>query len=86
MSVVLLLTGIAALAIGAWRGYLAARLALGPLIHDGDPTRTLVEAGRPVYARSRVRTFARHVAVAIAWLAIGMYGILLLSVGADAAR
>jgi hypothetical protein len=83
MSVVLMVTGLAALAIGAWRGYVAARLALGPLIHDGEPTRTLIEAGRPVYARSRVRSFARHVMVAVAWLAIAMYGLLLLSVGAD---
>jgi hypothetical protein len=86
MSVILLLTGLAAVAIGTWRSYASVRLALGPLIHDGDPTRTLIEAGRPVHLRTRVRLFARHLAIALAWLAIAMYGVLLASVGAAVPR
>jgi hypothetical protein len=86
MSAVLLLTGITAILIGAWRGFVEARIALGPLIHDGDPTRTLIEAGRPVFLRSRVRTFARHLAAALGWLAIAMYGLFLISVAAAMPR
>jgi hypothetical protein len=86
MSAVLLLTGFAAIVIGTWRGYAAMRLALGPLIHDGDPTRTLIEAGRPVHLRSRVRSFARHLAIALGWLVLAMYGVLLASVGAGGPR
>jgi hypothetical protein len=86
MSAVLLLTGLAAIVIGTWRGYAAVRLALGPLIHDGDPTRTLIEAGRPVHLRSRVRSFARNLTVALLWLMLVMYGVLLASVGAGGGR
>jgi hypothetical protein len=81
MSAVLILTGLAAVAIGTWRGYAAARVAVGPLVHEGEPTRTLIDAGRPVLQRSRVRSFARNVVWAIAWLAVAMYGLLLVSVG-----
>jgi hypothetical protein len=84
MSAVLILTGLAAAAIGTWRGYAAARMAIGPLIHEGEPTRTLIDAGRPVLRRTRVRSVARHVAAALAWLAIAMYGLFLLSVGLPA--
>jgi hypothetical protein len=86
MSAILLLTGITAIAIGAWRGFVAARIALGPLIHDGDPTRTLIEAGRPVFLRSRVRTFARNFIAALGWLAIAIYGLFLVSVATGMPR
>ena len=49
-------------------GYVAARSALLPLIREGDPTRTLIDATRPVHSRSRVRIAARNVAVSLAWL------------------
>jgi hypothetical protein len=81
MSVVLVLSGLAVIVVGTWRGFAAARLALGPLIHEGDPTRTLIEAGRPVFLRSRVRSFARHFVTALAWLAVALYGLFLTSVG-----
>jgi len=85
MSAVLLLTGIAAVAIGSWRGYAAARVAISPLAHEGEPTRTLIEEGRPVFHRTRVRTAIRHLALAIAWLAIAMYGLFMVSVGSSVA-
>ncbi len=71
--------GLAALAIGSWRGYLATRAAVAPLVHDGDPTRTAIEATRRVVDRPRVRLFARRLVVAIGWLAVAMYGLFLVT-------
>ncbi len=68
---------------GAWRGYGAARAALAPLVRDGDPTRSLVDATRPVHARVRVRLVARHVVIAVAWLGVAMYGMYLATVGLE---
>ena len=65
----------------AWRSYVAARSALLPLIREGDPTRTLIDATRPVHSRSRVRSAARNVAVSLAWLTVAMYGLFLASAG-----
>lgn len=84
MGIVLLGTGVAATVIGLWRGYGAARAALAPLVHDGDPTRTAVEAGRPFLARARVRLFARRVALSVGWLVVALYGLFLMSVGSAA--
>ena len=81
LDAVLVASGLTATILGTWRGFVVAREALGPLVHDGDPTRTLVDAGRPVYARIRVRLFARRVVTAVAWLALAMYGLFLVSVG-----
>ena len=66
---------------GSWRGYVAARSALMPLVRDGDPTRALVETARPFHARSRVRFAARQVLLAVLWLCVAMYGLYLLTVG-----
>jgi hypothetical protein len=81
MPFLLVLTGLTAAAIGTWRSYGAARLALAPLVHLGEPTRTSLDAERPVHERSRVRLFARRVVLALAWLVVGFYGLFLVSVG-----
>jgi hypothetical protein len=81
MGTLLVLAGLATAFLASWRGYAAARAALGPLVHDGEPTRTAIEAARPVLARTRVRRFARQVALAIGWLLVATYGLFLLSVG-----
>lgn len=81
VGVVLVVSGLVAVVYGSWRGYIAARAALAPLAHEGDPTRTLVETTRPLHARTRVRLAVRHVALALLWLAIAMYGLYLLTVG-----
>ena len=81
VGVVLVVSGLVAVAYGSWRGYAAARSALVPLVRDGDPTRTLIEATRPLHARSRVRFAARQVMLAVLWLCVAMYGLYLLTVG-----
>ena len=70
--------GVIAVVIALWRGYVVTREAVGPLIHDGDPTRTAIEATRRVTDRPRVRLFARRLGVAIGWLAVAMYGLFLI--------
>jgi hypothetical protein len=83
-GVVLVWAGVFLAFWGAWRGYGAARAALAPLVRDGDPTRSLVDATRPAYARVRVRLAARNVVIAVAWLGIAMYGTYLATVGIEA--
>jgi hypothetical protein len=83
-GVVLVWAGVFLAFWGAWRGYGAARAALVPLVRDGDPTRSLVEATRPVHARVRVRLAARNGVIAVAWLCIAMYGLYLTTVGMEA--
>lgn len=78
----LIACGAIAIVIGTWRGYVVAREALGPMVHDdGDPTRRAIDATRPVLARMRVRTFARRTAVAVGWLIVATYGLALLAEG-----
>ncbi len=78
MGPVLIACGVVAIVVGTWRGYVVAREALGPMIHDdGDPTRRAIDATRPVLARMRVRMFARRTAVAICWLIVASYGLAL---------
>jgi hypothetical protein len=84
LSAILVATGSFLAVYGCLRGYLAARAALVPLARDGDPTRALVDATRPVHARTRVRITARNVASAVAWLAISLYGLYLATVGIGA--
>lgn len=79
MTLVLVLCGAVAALVGAHRGYVLAREALAPLVHEGDPTRTAIEATRPFPARPRVRRFASRVAGSIAWLTIAMYGLYLIA-------
>jgi hypothetical protein len=83
VGLVLIGCGVVAVAVGAWRGFVAARQALGPFVHDeGDPTRRAIDATRPPLARMRVRTFARQTAVAIGWLVVASYGLVLIEQGA----
>ncbi len=84
VGAVLVVCGLIAVAIGSWRGYAAARSALLPMVREGDPTRTLVEASQPLHARARVRLAARHVALALAWLCVAMYGLYMLTAGMGA--
>jgi hypothetical protein len=81
MGLLLVLSGLVVSALGTWRSYAAAREAIGPLVHDGEPTRSALEAARPIHARTRVRLFARRLALAVGWLLIALYGLFLLSVG-----
>jgi hypothetical protein len=83
-GLVLVGCGLVLAAWGSWRGYASARSALVPLLVPGDPTRTLVDATRPVHARTRVRVAARHVVLAVAWLSIALYGLFLATVGLEA--
>ena len=80
-AAILLACGTAALVIGTWRSYALAREALSPIVHEGERTRTTVESSLPVHQRSRIRRFARRVAVSVGWLAVAMYGLYLVSVG-----
>ena len=84
-GLVLLACGLVLAAWGTWRGYAAARAALLPLVAPGDPTRTLVDSTRPVHARTRVRVAVRHVALAVAWLAVSLYGLFLATVALETA-
>jgi hypothetical protein len=81
MGAVLVLTGLVAAAIGAWRGYVNARLVLAPIVHDGDPTRAALEAAQPILARARVRRAARSLVTSLGWLAVAMYGLFLVATG-----
>jgi hypothetical protein len=85
VAIVLVLTasGLALVGIGTWRGYALARRALEPFAHDGDPTRTAIEALRPLPFRPRVRTFAQRVILAIGWLLVALYGLFLVVRGQD---
>jgi hypothetical protein len=86
IGVVLLASGLVGAAYGSWRGYRAAQAALMPLVRNGDETRTLIEATRPIHARSRVRAMARHGTLAVAWITVAMYGLYLLTTGAAVLR
>jgi hypothetical protein len=75
---VLQLCGVIAIVIAASRSYAATRQAVGPFVHEGDPTRTALEATRRITDRPRVRLFARRLVVAIGWLAVVIYGLFLI--------
>lgn len=78
VGVLLEVCGVMAVVIGGWRSYAVARQALAPLLHDGDPTRTAIEATRPFPLRPRVRLFARRLAISLLWLGVGLYGLFLV--------
>ena len=80
-GVVLVISGLFAVVYGTWRGYAAARQAVLPLVREGDETRTLIDAARPVHERSRVRLAARHAGLSMIWLGVAMYGLYLTTVG-----
>ncbi len=85
-ALVLIASGTFALGWGLVRGFLMARAAVRPLACDGEPTRRLVEASRPVYARAQVRASIRFAVLAAAWLVVAMYGLYLATVGLEALR
>ena len=85
-AVVLILSGTFVLGYGLVRGYVCARAAILPLVRDGEPTRGLIEASRPVYERTRVRDAARRVMIAVVWLVLALYGLFLMSVGVEVYR
>ncbi|HEY5629128.1 MAG TPA: hypothetical protein VIR16_06425 [Candidatus Limnocylindrales bacterium] len=85
-ALVLILSGTFALAWGLVRGYRSARAALVPMLGDGEPTRGLIEASRPLYARTRVRAAMRHAVIAVVWLSVAMYGLFLATVGVEVLR
>lgn len=81
LSAVLIVAGLFATAWGCGRGYAAARAALLPLTRVGEPTRALVDAARPAFARTHVRGAVRNVLLAVGWLGVAMYGLYLVTVG-----
>jgi hypothetical protein len=81
MSVLPATCGVVLAAIGSWSSYRNARDAVAPAVHEGDPTRSAIEAGRPPYARPAVRRAARSVVISIGWLVLAMYGLFLVSTG-----
>jgi hypothetical protein len=85
VGTVLIVVGVAVVALAGWRGFTAVRVAVGPLVHDGDPTRSLIEATRPVHERSRIRAFARGVTLSVGWLIVALYGLFLVAAGMSAA-
>ncbi len=72
------LCGLVAAVIAASRSYVATREAVAPFVHEGDPTRTAIEATRRISDRPRVRLFIRRLVLAIGWLAVAMYGLFLI--------
>jgi hypothetical protein len=77
MGVLLVVCGLVATVLAGWASYGNARAALGPLVHDQEPTRAAIDSTRPVIARTRVRLFARHLALALGWLLVAFYGLWL---------
>jgi hypothetical protein len=81
MGLVLISAGLFLVAAGGVRSYALVREALSPLVHDGDPTRTAIEAMRPILERPRVRLFVKRVVLSLLWLVVATYGLYLLAVG-----
>lgn len=82
MSAVLVTCGLVLAGVGTWTGYRHARAAIVPSAQPGDPTRSAIDAARPVHARIAVRRFARSVAASLIWLALALYGLFLAQTGA----
>jgi hypothetical protein len=82
MGSLIVVCGLIVLAVAAWRGYTLAREALGPVIREGEPTRSAIESARPVHARYRVRLFLRRVIAAVGWIVVALYGLFLAQAGA----
>jgi len=84
LPIVAVLCGVVA-AVGATAAsYDHARRAIRPLLQEGEPTRAAIEAARPFATRTRVRLFARHAALAVAWLVVALYGLWLAAAGSVA--
>jgi hypothetical protein len=84
MDLILVLAGASAVILGVWRGHAVAREAIGLFVTQGDETRRLIDAARPVHERSRVRRSVHAVSVAVAWLLVALYGLYLATVGFEA--
>jgi len=82
MSALLVTCGLVLAGVGTWTGYRHAREAIVPAAPPGDPTRSAIDAARPLHARIAVRRFARSVAAAMIWLALALYGLFLAQTGA----
>jgi len=78
MAFLLILCGTIAAMVGVYRGFVLAREALGPLVHDGDPTRTALDASKPFLFRPRVRRFTTAILGSIGWLIVALYGMFLI--------
>ena len=77
----LAICGLAAASVGTWRGYVNAMDAVRPVVGERDPARSAEGSGSSL-ARARVRRLLRGAAVAVVWLVIAMYGLLLLTTAA----
>lgn len=86
LGLVLVASGLFVTVYGTWRGYVAARGALVPLMREGEPTRSLIEGARPLHARTRVRVALRQVALACLWVSLALYGMYLVTVGTAVGR
>ena len=84
MGTLVVVCGLIVVAIATWRSYALAREAVAPLVHEGEPTRTALEAARPVHARFRIRLFVRRVFAAVAWIVVALYGLFLAQAGSMA--
>jgi hypothetical protein len=71
--------GVIVAEIGTWSGYRNARDAIAPTGRQGDPSRSAIDAARPLYARIAVRRFARSAVFAVGWLVLALYGLSLAS-------
>jgi hypothetical protein len=85
MAILLTVCGLIAAIVGSWSGYASARTALGPIVHDGDQTRTAVETDQPIYRRSRFRLVVHRVLASLGWLVVAGYGLFLAAVGSSLA-
>lgn len=83
---VLLLCGTVAVVIAALRSVAIARQALVAAVHEGDPTRSALEATRAFPFRPRVQRVAGRAAVSLGWLVVAAYGLFLVLAGLTVAR
>jgi hypothetical protein len=81
MGLLLVTCGLVLAGAGTWSGYRNAREAVVPFVREGDPTRSAIDAARPVHERQAVRRALRSALLALGWLALAMYGLLLAQTG-----
>jgi hypothetical protein len=81
MGLLLMTCGLVLAGTGTWFGYRNAREAIVPAADAGDPTRSAIDAARPLHARVGMRRVVRSVATAIAWLVLALYGFYLAQTG-----
>jgi hypothetical protein len=79
MAFILILCGSTGLTTGVYRSVILACEALGPIVHDGDPTRASIDATRPIHERERVRRVVARITGSLAWLVVAMYGLYLVA-------